>query len=233
MNLYKRTFLLGEISYRFSQIYVLPTAFHFRIASQCTLLWGTSGDYFPKKLLNLTQVLILFFTRLYFVSGLKTYFQPASSQRPTLHIDPWVTDLKHALAQNTHACGRIKISHFDWFRKSLPTTMQSGLSVLCLTNWGGVGAASQESLGRRPSPFSGHQDPGEWKPQLSMAKYIHMTFMWAWYRYRSHRLKGSCHFGLTKIEKHFRKKIGFVCQWRIFLKRNSCYETEIWRPRWC
>lgn len=76
------------------------------------------------------------------------------------------------------------------FRKSLPTTMQSGLSVLCLTNWGGVGAASQESLGRRPSPFSGHQRSGEWKPQLSMAKYIHMTFMWAWNtEYRSHLLR--------------------------------------------
>lgn len=61
----------------------------------------------------------------------------------------------------------------------------------------------------------------EWKPQLSMARRIRGTLLWAKYGYRSHLLKGSWYFGLTKIEKHFRKKIGFVCKWRIFLKRNS------------
>ena len=61
----------------------LPTPF-----GKVYITLGDRGDYFPPKLLNLTQVLILFFTGLHFVSGLKTYFQPASRQRPTLHIDP-------------------------------------------------------------------------------------------------------------------------------------------------
>ena len=92
------------------------------------------------------------------------------------------------------------------------------VSMLCLTNWGGLGAESQESLCRRPCFFSGHQDPREWtgSPWQSVSAWRsseHDTGMIFW--------RDPGYFGLTKIEKHFRKKIGFVCKWRIFLKRNS------------
>ena len=294
MNLYKRSFLLGETSHRFSQrhaflhlsercallctlpmnITLYAPGAHYFVRSRCTLLctlpmhitlYAPDAHYFVRSrctlLCTLPMYITLYAPDVHYFGGQGWLFSPQTakpdtssnfilywtvfcfrfknlfpaSQQSEAYFAYWsmTHSLKHVLAQNTHACERIKVSHFDWFRKSLPTTMQSGLSVLCLTNWGGVGASSQESLGRRPGPFSGHQDPGKWKPQLSTAKDIHMTLMWAWYGYRSHLLKGSCHFGLTKIEKHFRKKIGFVCRWRIFLKRNSCYETEIWRPRRC
>lgn len=159
-----------------------------------------SGGYFHKKLLNLTQIIILFFTRLYFASGLKTDFQPASSQRTTLHLDLWVTDLSMHLPRiPRHVKGSKYHTLIDSESYFLPSHSLR-VSMLCLTNWGGLGAESQESLCRRPCFFF-------WAPRsqgvnrFSAAKCIRATLIWA--RYGYHLLKGSWLFRFDKNRETF------------------------------
>lgn len=58
-----------------------------------------------QKLLTLAQMIYRFYWAI-FASGLKTDFQPASIQRPVLHLDPWVTYLSmHLLRIPGHVKG--------------------------------------------------------------------------------------------------------------------------------
>lgn len=56
--------------------------------------------------------------------------------RAVLHLWSVSHQLENAAAQNTQAYERMKISHFDWFRKLFPTTHSLRVSVFSLTNWG-------------------------------------------------------------------------------------------------
>lgn len=109
------------------------------------------------KTTTLTHI-IYFFTRLCFVSGIKNDFQPASIQRPTLHLDPRVTELSMHLPRIPK---HVKVSKYHTLIDSESYFLPPGslrISMLRLTNWGGVGAVSQELLCGRPRPFS--QAPG-------------------------------------------------------------------------
>lgn len=106
--------------------------------------------------------LYIYFTRSYFASGLKTDFQPASIQRPTLHLHPWVTDLSTRLPRIPR---HVKVSKYHTLIDSesyfLPPCSLR-VSVLRVTNWGGVGTESQEVLCGRPCPsFSGTRSQGK------------------------------------------------------------------------
>lgn len=75
-------------------------------------------------------------------------------QRPTLHLDPWVTDLSTHLPRIPR---HVKVSKYHTLIDSesyfLPLCSLR-VSVLRLTNWGGAAAESQELLRGRPCPSS-------------------------------------------------------------------------------
>lgn len=177
-------------------------------------------------------IISFFKTGLQFASGLNSDFQLVN--RSTLHLDPWVTDLSAYLPRILrHTKGSRYHPLTDSESSSLPLHSLQ-VSVWQLTKQGCARAQrARNQCARHLALLSGTEIPGmlhissPWHTASARRQFEHNLGIKLIF------LKGSWYFGLTKIEKHFRKKIGFVCKWRIFLKRNSCYETEIWRPRWC
>lgn len=119
----KEPSLPAETSRGFSCRYFLPTPLHLRTDSQCTFLGGTVVVTLPKTAKPSTNDICLLLD--YIRCRFKNWF-PASQHSET-YFASWSMShwFKYALAQNTRACERIKISHFDWFRKLFSTTMQS------------------------------------------------------------------------------------------------------------
>lgn len=106
----------------------------------------------------------------YFIPDIFGFSQP--SLRAVLHLRYVSHWLKTAAAQNTQAYERIKISHFDWFRKLFPTTHSLRVSVFFLTNWGRVGGdQAKTALGRSSRP--GAQDPRSNALPFSVPRLIH------------------------------------------------------------
>lgn len=173
-----------------------------------------------QKPLTLAQMIYSFYWAI-FASGLKTDFQPASIQRPVLHLDPWVTYLSMHLPRIP---GHVKGSKYHTLIDSesyfLPLRSLR-ISMRRLTKWGGVRADSQELLCRRPCPSSqAPRSQGVKVPALQGKMCpcdAPMSIIWV----SESSFEGILVFRFDKNRKTFRKKIGFVCKWRIFLKRNS------------
>lgn len=118
-----------------------------------------SGGYFHQKG-HMWHKWYIYFTELYFDSVLKTDFQPASMQRPTLHLDPWVTDLSTHLPRIPR---HVKVSKYHTLIDSesyfLPLCSLR-VSVLRLTNWGGAAGRARSCCVEDLVPPLRHQDPG-------------------------------------------------------------------------
>lgn len=110
-----------------------------------------------QKLLNLTQINIYFLFD-YICFRFKNWF-PANQHLET-YLASWsmIHWFKYAFAQNTQACERIKISHFDWFRKLFSTTMQSE-NFYATSDWVGRCKRARSCCVEDLVPPLRHQDP--------------------------------------------------------------------------
>lgn len=170
--------------------------------------WTPSVHYFEgqwwlfsQKLLNLTQIIILLLDYI-FTSGLKTDFQPASIQRPTLHLDPWVTDLSMHLPRIPR---HVKWSKYHTLIDSesyfLPPRSLRVL-MLGLTKWG---LQEQRAMSLCMEDLLPPQTPralGVKTLTLQDRAPPHEA-PWASSGYRSRLLKGSWYFRFDKNRETF------------------------------